>query len=211
MFVKSRCENETTKHKQKKTKMKQENKTILPATSLCHSMPRILRSTDGADPLGAGGGGTLADAGPASFLDEDLSGVDTSLPLVKEKIYPLLVAKIEKVATKDNTGELIKIQLKLEEDAVDTNGNHINKGFPIFHSIPITPSENYSKDDIKRKVAEFVQAAGGQRIFPLSTYENAKLFAKVTIQKERTDKNGTLWPARNAIGRFLKPSEIKGS
>jgi hypothetical protein len=148
-----------------------------------------------------------------SFLDDDLSKVDTSLPLLKEGTYAFEVAKIEKKQNKAGTGELIAMTLKLaDEGKIDVNGNPVNKGFPIFHQMSITPTDKYSKDDIKRTVAAFVQAAECERIFPLDQYAGKMVYAKITVQKESPNKDtGQLYPPKNAVGRFIKPGDIKGT
>ena len=180
--------------------------------------PSLMMSLDGQD----GGMSSLDNPTPSdmgevteqvpSFLDEDLSGVDTRMPLIREGIYKLEIKKIEKVPTKDQTGELLKITLATATDnCKSTTGDAINKGFPVFHQIYITVTEKCTADQIKKSVAQFTQAVGIKKIVPFTPFIGQLVFAKVIVEKERKDeKTGQEYSARNSIKQFFKPDEIKG-
>lgn len=146
------------------------------------------------------------EAGGGSFLDEDLSGVDTSMPLVKEGIYELKVDEIEKIPNKAEDGELLKFKFKTTSAMESVDGQPIAEGYTLFHQISITPTEKYTKDAIKRNVAAFVQAAGGTHLMPLEQWKGKIVQAKVKVQGERTNKEtGESYPPRNEIKSFVKP------
>lgn len=143
----------------------------------------------------------IADVG---FLGEDLSGVDTSMPLIKEGPCELLIAKLEKTPNKKGTGFNLKFTLKATKDMETTKDDVVHEGFPFFKQISIAPTPDYSEDTIKKAVALFVQCAGGTRLFPLDQYEGKVVPCRVTIKKERTDKNsGETYPPANEI-KFVK-------
>jgi hypothetical protein len=139
-----------------------------------------------------------------SFLSEDLTDVDTSFPLIQEGPCDLEIKKVERKATKDGRGELLIITLALCAERETVKGDVVQKGFPITTRIPITPTAGYTEDMIKRKVALFVQAAGGTRLFPLTQWTGLVLPCRITIRKERTDKTtGEFYEASNDV-KFVK-------
>jgi hypothetical protein len=140
----------------------------------------------------------------ADFLSEDLSTTDTSFPVVKEGPAELLIAKVEKLPNKKGNGFNLKFTLKAMGELVTTKDEVVQAGFPFTTLIPITPSENYTEDMIKRKVALFVQAMKGTLLFPLAQWEGQVAQCRITIRKERTDKEtGDVYPMQNEI-KFVK-------
>lgn len=139
-----------------------------------------------------------------SFLDEDMSTIDTSMPLIKDGPCKLLLVKLEKLPNKKGTGFLLKFTLKATEDMETVKGDLVHVGYPVFKQISITPTPQYDEDAIKRAVALFVQSAKGTKLFPLSQYEGMILPCRMTIRKERTDKDtGDVYPASNEV-KFVK-------
>ena len=139
------------------------------------------------------------------LLTEDLSGVDTSLPMIVEGIYDLKVFAIKQEPSKDGAKENIAIVLHTTEVANTTTRDTVQPGFPVFHNISLTPTEKYSVEQIKRKTAEFVQAAGVRSIKPFENLLGKLVRTKVIVEPERTDpKTGKFYDARNSVKLFMK-------
>lgn len=141
------------------------------------------------------------------ILNEDLSGVDTTLPLIVEGIYDLAVFKLSKDPSKDGTKENLNIVLHTTETANTTTRDTVQKGFPLFHVISLTPTEKYTVEQIKRKLAEFTQAVGVPSINPMESIVGRVVRTKVIVEPERTNKEtGQTYDARNSVKMFLKVS-----
>lgn len=152
-------------------------------------------------------------AGAPTFLEGDMSGVDTSMPIIKAGIYVLEVSDIKMEPNKKGDGQNLRITLKTTVDdiAIVGDGDPVKKGFPIFHTISVSPTEKYSQEAITKAVATFVQAIPGHtRLFPLEQFKGQLVHAKVTVEQERTDeKTGTTYPAGNRVKSFLNPDKVK--
>lgn len=144
-----------------------------------------------------------------SLLDEDLSSIDTSFPIVKEGIYDLELMTVEEVSTKDQQGSMVKIKFALTEDAQGVSGDVVNKGYPIFHQIVVTPKGGLTMEMVKKSLASVLQPMGMKSLRDLLTAgKQGKIVrVKLVVQPERKDKEtGKTYPARNEIKTFLKVS-----
>lgn len=134
------------------------------------------------------------------ILDEDLSSVDTSMPILAADVYDLKIHEAKVAPNNEGTGQVLKLALKTTKDAQSKSGENINAGFPIFHNIGLSPTEKYTKDMIKKNVASFLEAVGaGMTLNPVERLIGRNVRAKVTIQPERDQ-----YPESNRIGRFVK-------
>lgn len=144
---------------------------------------------------------------PKSILDEDTSDVDTSLPLLPGKVEMLFtVSDLEQSVSEKSGADLINITLKTAEAARDvTDTRDIGKGFPVFDTISITPTEKYAKDAILRRLANFQRACGfkdGTFMSHIHEYKGSIVRVVVGISKE-TDE----YPARNKVSRYVEPED----
>lgn len=145
------------------------------------------------------------------ILTQDLSGVDTSLPLIVDGIYELEVKEVKQEPTKDGAKQNLNITLVTVGDASTTRRDVVHAGFPLYRTISLTPTEKYTADMVRRGLAEFAQALGVATVRPLEALVGKRLYAKVVIDPERTDKaTGKRYDSRNSISRFLKPGEVSG-
>ena len=143
-----------------------------------------------------------------SILDEDMSSVDTSIPLIKEGIYTLELTKVEEVDTTDKLGKNLKCKFTLIADAESTDGQIVNKGFPVFHQTLITPKGGMTLDMVKRNLALILQPMGLKTLRDLLACEGQgrTVLAKVGIERATKNKEtGKEYPAKNVIKAFLKP------
>ncbi len=138
----------------------------------------------------------------SSILDEDMSGVDTSMPIIASPIlHAFDIAKVEEVANSTKTGTNLKITLKTSAVLQDTKGNQIQPGWPCYTYIGLTETPKYNKDAIKRSCATFVEAVLGvkEKLNPLSRFEGKRVMCKVGIGKATEE-----YPDPGNTFRFVK-------
>ena len=137
------------------------------------------------------------------ILSEDLSGVDTSTPLLAEGTYDVRVKEIKKVQAKDGVNHNLKIQLALVDKARSVDGELLNAGFPIFDQISLKVTENY---DPRKNLRRFQEAAGVNGPFePLSQYQDKVLRVQVKVAPESKNKDtGETYPPKNQVKNYVK-------
>lgn len=142
-----------------------------------------------------------------NILNDDLSNVSTSMPLLTEGLYDLTIKDVKIEKTKDQTGEMLAISLATTAPATaQGTGEPLAPGFPIFDRIMITPTEKLSVESIKRRVAAFTQAVGVRSVMPLEQFAGKVVRAKIVVDPERTDKTtGRTYEARNAVKTYVLP------
>ena len=154
------------------------------------------------DPLSSGG---AAEIDPLAVAAE---GVDTSMPLLQpDKLYNLTVAKVEN-KTNDNGVGMLKITLKTTKGELDTTGNVVNTGFPIFENFVYTPTGELTIDQIKKTGAMILKALGmgGSTIRDL--VNNPQMIVdKVVCVKIKTRKEKDGFPASSQVGSWV---QLKG-
>lgn len=137
-----------------------------------------------------------------SLLAEDLSSVDTSMPILKEGLYDMTISSCKEGTTKDKTGVIVTIILKTTAPAFSTTGEEVQPGFPVYHRMNQTPTGGMTADMIRKRNAQFVEAVEGKKtsLIPLDRFEGKTVRCKVGIQEETTS-----YPASNVIKNFVKP------
>ncbi len=158
------------------------------------SYPFVHRLGDEAE------GGTVAVAG-SGVLDEDLTGVDTSFPLLAAGLYDMEIKEVSKVPNNAKTGDNLKIVVVTTKDALDVKGQRLNAGMKLTSYIGLSETPKYNQDDIKKNCAVFVQAVGCgiTRINPLEQFAGKIVRAKITIRPAGPDKTGVQREAANDI------------
>jgi len=129
-----------------------------------------------------------------SFLDEDLSSVDTSMPVIKGgQILEYEVAGVTEETNKDQTGTNLIIKIKTVNPTVSTKGETINPGFPMRRTVSLVQAlgragkQDYDADSIKRMLAQFVESVEGRQkgvpsaIKPLERFAGKHGLMKVTV------------------------------
>lgn len=76
-------------------------------------------------------------------LSLKLNDADTSMPILVEGKYPLVIDKAEVVASKSGKGSFLAVTYKTIEDAQGSKGQNISAGFPIIqrYMLPIPGTE----------------------------------------------------------------------
>lgn len=138
--------------------------------------------------------------------DIDLSGVDTTMPLLKNGAYEFTIGEMSREQSDRTGGTYLLIQLKLAEEAEDIKGNPLSPGYPVRHIISLVASEKY--DPIKN-VAQFHEALGdkGMKFDPtFAQYTGQTIVAKTKVEPEREDKEtGDVYPPSVRIASFVRP------
>ena len=128
-------------------------------------------------------------------LSQDVGSKDlTKMPLLPaDRVFRFEIRKPTKTESKSTPGNfMLNIPCALVEDQVDVNGERVNKGFPVFHRIMITPTDKRTVTQIASDVGRLCQAIGlkgvtvRQVIDDPVAHLDGKLFdAKTTINKEK--------------------------
>lgn len=119
------------------------------------------------------------------ILTNDLTNQDTRTVLLPKGRFRFKVKKVEvKETEKPGEGKKrkVNIQLALNQDAASAEGQPIMAGQSFFTFIAITPTADYSADDIKKNLKKFQNAFGVTGAFyPVEQYEGREIEAEVTI------------------------------
>lgn len=145
-------------------------------------------------------------------LNEDLSNIPTTMPLVNPDNYQLKIEKAE--VTKAKSGAAM---LKLEHSTVGPakamgTGETLGPGVRVFDQIMLEPTGKATIDMVKRSVASLLQAVPGIPIKSIAALRNTpavlngKLIkAKVEYEAAGKSADGTKsYPAKNVIGMYIK-------
>jgi len=97
------------------------------------------------------------------LIDDDLTTVDTSMPLLQPGLYDLKIVKAALGDTKDHTAKQLKLELATTQPAVSEKGEDLSPGVRVFHRIMTTPKGEITMEQIKRRLGALVQAAGMPR------------------------------------------------
>lgn len=153
---------------------------------------KILRSPDVSDPFDVASG-----------------EVDTSFPRLNPRVYRMTIRDPEVAESKNKPGAfLLVMKLETTEEAKDTRGEVLHKGFKFTHRVSITASEKRDNEAIKRDLATILQCALGDASKGMKIrafLDNPKIIdgkivdVKVGLQKE-TDE----FPESNTA-RFIPP------
>lgn len=132
-------------------------------------------------------------------LSSDLENISLSKPVLPAGTY-VVKCQDMRIEPGKNGNSLLRISLALAELAYDANGNAVRAGFPIYDIVSLTPTENYTEADIKRRLKSirlaFTGKVGGS-FMPLDQYVG--LQAKVVLKVQpATDMFGE----RNSVVRY---------
>jgi hypothetical protein len=126
---------------------------------------------------------------PISFLDEDLSSVDTSSPVFKgNQVLELEIVDVFTDKTKDGLSDRLTIKSKTVKSYPGTKET-IKDGFPITQYIGLTPmtgrldKKDWGEDDIKKSIAKFLEAVEGKatRLTPMDRFKGKRFLVKAAV------------------------------
>lgn len=139
-----------------------------------------------------------------NILEMDLTSVDDSFPLIKDKtLVDLEVVSMTVRPTKDNPDRsVLEVVYRTCGPTVGTKGQTVNSGFPIYDRIGITPSEKVDSDSIARRLKVLRKGltsdASGQ-FAPLSQYIGKVALAELGVQIDKTGQ----FSDKNVIRKFV--------
>lgn len=128
-----------------------------------------------------------------SFLEEDLSKVDTTVPCIRANLteeVEIVSVEIAKSKT-ENPIDMLVISVKTVKDLPSTKNETINAGFPLYQRIGLTPlvgrvdKKDRTEQMIKKDVAKFVQATGKSTLMPLEQFKGVRVMIKTAVEPAR--------------------------
>lgn len=141
-----------------------------------------------------------------NFLDEDMGSVDTSMPVIKGPLTTELeIVSVDQADSADKTGQNLVIKMKTVGEHKGTKGEPISAGFPLTKWIGLTPmvgrpgKKDYSPDDIRRSLAQFLEAVEGKKgsINPRERFTGMRVIVKIGVQpgneKYPNESNSVTW------------------
>lgn len=144
------------------------------------------------------------------LLDDDLSSVDTSRPLLAEGIYNLRVAELSIKESEGTGNKYINARYELDQDAQSVAGEAISPGFSVFDIIVVSETEKMDADSIRKRLALLQEAWLGKktdRFAPLEQYVGASFQAVIGIE---TDKGGK-YDDKNRVKKYIPKSKQSDS
>lgn len=140
------------------------------------------------------------------ILTFDTGTVDRSSPLLKDGVYDLELKSVERKKNDKKNTESLHFKFLTTRDVEAVDGNVLHKGWPIMHYVGLTPSDNYTKDSIKKAIVRVLDGIYGKGcnvpIQPLSAHEG-KI---VTVILETQEAKGE-FGASNRIKKFVPPTK----
>lgn len=135
------------------------------------------------------------------LLDEDMSSVDTAVPLFADGIHEMEIVEVTCGPSKDKTGETLTVKMKtiketktIRKDPGTGQTITLSAGFPVTKWVGLTPQtgvpgkKDYTQDDVRRGVAQFMECVLGKaqkgverRMTPLDKWKGQRLMLKSTI------------------------------
>lgn len=138
-----------------------------------------------------------------SFLDEDLSGVDTSMPVIRGPITAEVeIVEVTEEESKDKSGSNLVVKVKTVSELKSTKGDVISANFPMKKWIGLTPKGDYTVDSVKRSLAQFQEAVEGKKssIKPLDRFKGMRAMVKIGVspatEKYPTESNSLTFVKR---------------
>lgn len=150
-------------------------------------------------------------------LDLDLATVDTSMPLLANGIYDLIIEKAEVKKTNDQRGEYISLDMKTNAPALSQKGDNLGAGIHVFDNINLVPTGKATWDMVARNLGAFTQALGfapgqakivGGRVNSgdwVPSLPGRTIRAKIGFAPEGTNPStGKSFRAKNTVEMYLK-------
>lgn len=139
-----------------------------------------------------------------SILDEDLSSVDTSMPVLRGNvIHDFEIVNIEVTKSKDGLGDVLRIQLKTTGELLSTKNDTVNAGWTLYNYISLSPKGDYTIDRIRRSLAQFVEAVEGRpgQVNPTDRFIGKRVRCKVKVTKPTAE-----YPNEGNSVSWVKPA-----
>jgi len=127
---------------------------------------------------------------PVSFLDEDLSSVDTAMPVMKgNQPVEMEIIGVTEEPTKDQLGTNLVIKMKTVGEVISTKNERLKPGLHHTKRIGLTPAigrvgkSDYDETAIRRELARFLESVEGtkSKLRPLERFAGLRAFTKTSV------------------------------
>lgn len=136
------------------------------------------------------------------ILNQDLSSVDTSRPLLAAGNVELTVAEMKVEPNKKQTGQNLNIVFKTVNSERSVKGETIAPGFPVFHTVSLTPTEKYTPESIQRSIKSLLEGLYGHANCP-KTFGTTDDHLSKTCTAKLIVEESDQYPPSNRINRFV--------
>jgi hypothetical protein len=141
-------------------------------------------------------------------LDLDLNSIDTSMPLLAEAIYDLLVAGVTQKSTAAGA-PMLSLDLVTTAPSQAQDGSQLGAGIHVFHNLNLQPSGKSTWEIVARNIAEVVQALGVATTYGELVANPQVLMGKtarcmVACVPAGVSKTGKAFKAKNEISNWMK-------
>lgn len=138
------------------------------------------------------------------FYDIDLSGIDTSFPLLREDTYLSEFASFAKEPSKDGSTQYGHFVFKTSEPGRDPTGNPVQAGYTLHKRVNLTVGPERTQDQIVKELARIVKDGFGKaKVSDLRPGDRCLITVKNS--KERTDAKTGKTYAPSSEPRGFKP------
>lgn len=126
-----------------------------------------------------------------NLLDNDLTSVDPSYPLLPAGAYTMKVADIKIDKTKDNLGDMVVIKLQLDQQAKDVKGRTVFPGLVVTDRISLQTTPKYDVEQIQKRLKAFQLAFYSPsecppKFAPVDQYLKRNLVVKLRVESDET-------------------------
>lgn len=123
----------------------------------------------------------------SSFYDMDLSGIDTSFPLLREDTYQCEFVSYKEEPSKDGAIQFGHFTFKTAEKGRDPAGTPVNAGYTLHKRVNLTQGPERNADQIAKELARVVKDGFGKgSLRDLRVGDQCLVVVKNS--KERTDE-----------------------
>ena len=145
----------------------------------------------------------LLNAADPLGLGLDLSGVDTSRPLLPEALYILAIDKVELKENKRQDGKNLVVTFKTTSDAMDVTGARpISAGFTITKYYPMQQSTNEKAPDYRVDLAKLQDGVEGTKQGERPPFNPFNYTGRLVMVKLRVRKSDDEFGDQNEIGKI---------
>jgi len=96
-------------------------------------------------------------------LAEAAGGINTDFPvLMPDRLLEFKVSSAKKKHNEQTGSDSIELKIELTKDSTFRDNNKARAGFKFNQYIGVSPSDNYTFEDIKRNVALWIKACLGK-------------------------------------------------
>lgn len=125
------------------------------------------------------------------MLDNDLTGVDPSYPVLPGGEYAMTVGDIKIEKNKTGTGDNVVIKLVLNQQAKDRKGRTVFPGLTVTDRISLQTTEKYDEEMIRKRLKAFQLGVCGEKdcpakFAPIDQYLKRPVQVKLRVESDET-------------------------